>query len=310
MINKLTKEYLLTKRNNLDLCLKENSENVGRIYRRRADVNLNLYLTEYVLNNTESIYCKNAFADYQKAIKILTKTNSGIHLSEAILAYGNAIKEQFLPLHKDKGEKFTEYGEKAKKEYKNCIDLTLNINYLRGYFFTMLEQMNLEIREKVWGSNNRLPKRLIIFHSLESPLSHKYLKGIYYFAYKHFTEVWEYNYGRVPCSNKNKDFIFDRLFDASGVIFLCSPNYKKTKKIVKFEVNETEKLINKNDPIKVLSLNLGNKRLINELRLISVVVEKNKNNNFDVDFEKKIQKYLKDLKYIYCCRKIRCKNNT
>jgi len=292
---------LLSEREKLTFYLKDDLENLGRTYRKRGDININLYLTEYVLENKESNYYKEAVDDYQESIKLLTKANSSMHLSEAILAHGNAIKEQFLPLHKKDGKDFTENEEKAKAEYKKCIDLTLNINYLRYYFFATLEQMNLEVRKKVRNCNTH-PKRIVIFHSLESPESHQFLKGVYYFAYQSLIEIWEYNYGRVPDSDKNEHFIGDRLLDASGVVFLCSSNYdKNTKQIVRFEIQETKKLIDKNDPVKVFALDIGNSKLLDELREFSTMARKD-------DFEEKIGYFFKELKDIYHCRKFRCEN--
>lgn len=289
--------------NGLILSPENDLENLGRTYRRRADVNINLYLTEYVLDKREGDYCKRAFEDYQRAIELLTQADSNIHLSETILAYGNAIKEQFLPLHR-KREKFADYGERAKKEYQKGIDLTLNIDYLRYYFFTALEQMNLEIRNKIWTSEDRCPKRVVIFHSLQSPLSHQYLKGVYYFAYKHLIEIWEYNYGRVPESDQNQHFILDRLLDAGGVIFLCSTDYTPSKRMVRFEIQQTEYLRNTNDPIQVFALDIGNKEVVNRVKPFSVVAN-------ETQFENRLQEFLKDkdLRDIYYCRECRCKSD-
>jgi|GEM_PF-5785510 len=297
----LNKEALLEERRKLDLCLSGNLKNIGITYRQRADLNLNLYLTEYATAKSESNYYKEASEDYQKAIELLQLSNSGIHLSEAILAYGNAIKEQFLPLHRSVKE-FTECEERAKKEYQKCIDLTLRINHLRGYFFTMLEQMNLEVRKNIWHSAGCWPKRLVIFHSLGSPLSHQYLKGIYYFASQHLIEIWEYNYGRVPTSDLNDNFILDRLMDASGAIFLCSPEYNTSSKIVQFEIEKTEYLKNKEDPIEIFVLDIGNKEVVDRLKSLSITAGKN-------EFENKLQHFFNNLKNIYYCRKHRCENN-
>lgn len=293
---------LLEEKRKLDLNIGVNQENLGRGYRRRADVNINLYLTSYVLGNEDVNYYEAAIYDYGKAIELLKEANLSIHLSEAILAYGNAIKERYLPSHRNKLS-FTEFGEKAKARYKECVDLTLNINYLRYYYFAMLEQMNLDVRKRVWAEKDLLPKRIVIFHSLQSPLSHQYLKGVYYFAYKNFVEVWEYNYGNVPPSDQTKDFIDDRLKDACGVVFLASPEYCKKRDVIRFEIESTQELKRKNDPLGVFVLDMGNEKVLNELRDYATVATDSSS------FETKIENFLKkDVKDIYCCRKSRCQD--
>lgn len=308
-MNKLSEAYLLNKKKELDSKIAEpkfkNNEAIGRDYRRRADVNINLYLTQYVLNQVDACSLDKTYNesinDYQKAIEFLKL--SPYHSAEAILAYGNALKEQFLPLHRKKGQTFCNF-EKAEQEYKNCVELTLNIDYLRYYYFTMLEQMNLDVRKRVWAEKDLLPKRIVIFHSLQSPLSHQYLKGVYYFAYKNFVEVWEYNYGRIPDSDNNEHFVLDRLLDASGVVFLCSPEYNKQRtEIIKYEIQETIKLKRRNDPLGVFVLDMGNEKVLNELRDYAAVAKDSSS------FETKIENFLKkNVKDIYCCRKSRCQD--
>lgn len=294
---------LLEEKRQLDLNISINLVNGGREYRRRADTNINLYLTSYALGREDISYYESAINDYEKAIELLNKTNDA--LAEAILAYGNAIKEKYLPLHKQHNLKFTEFEENAKKEYEKLVELTLNSNNIRMYYFAMLEQMNLEVRNKVWEQNQK-PKRIVIFHSLKSALSHQYLKGVYYFAYKNLVEVWEYNYGRVPDSDITSSFIKDRLEDASGVVFLASPEYdKRREEIIRFEIENTQKLKNENnDPIGVFVLDLGNKEVVRDFKDIpSVFVA----SDSDKDFEKKIECFLTSIQDIYSCRKFRCK---
>ncbi len=122
----IKRDDLLSEREKLNFCLKcpKDDEDRGRTYRKKADVNINLYLTEYVLENKESNYYKEAINDYQKAIELLKQLKSHIHLSEAYLAHGNAIKEKFLPLHRNEKKDFTVRENEAKKEYKECVDLT------------------------------------------------------------------------------------------------------------------------------------------------------------------------------------------
>ena len=293
---------LLDERKKLNFFLREDLENLGRKYRQRADININLYLNNYVLQNEESNHYKEAENDYLEAIRTLIDGNSNFHLEEAILAYGNALKEQFLPSHRNEKKDFTTIETKAKEVYKKCIESNLAIDNVRGYFFTMLEQMNLETRRKVWSQQNSLPKRVVIFHSLESPLSHQFVNGVYYFASQNLTEIWEYNYGRIPDSNKNETFISDRLLDASGVIFLCSPDYNpKNKDIVNFEIQAVKKIKEKDgdDPINIFALDIGNKSITDELKQFSTIAS-------EKDFEDKINIFLKDLKDIYFCLKFRC----
>ena len=279
----------------------DNTEELGRQYRRRADININLYLTNHVLDSDNNDFDKLAFNDYEKSIDLLETSNSRYHQAEAILAYGNAIKEQFLPKDKKNNISFREYEEKAKCQYNRCIDITLSIDYLRYYYFTTLEQMNLEIRKKVW-EDNRLPKRIAICHSLKSPLSHQYLKGVYYFAYKNLVEVWEYNYGRVPKSDLEERFIWDRFLDASGIVFLCSPEYNKDNQIIKFEIEKTKKLKGIDDSTGVFALDLDNTEVLKDLQDVAIVVKES-------DFEKQIEDFFKNsLKNVYCCRKKRCNN--
>jgi len=298
----LTRDNLLRERDKFTLRLKDdlNLETRGRTHRERADSNINLYLTEYVLTKTKSSYYEDAVKDYKESITLLRKANANKHEAEAILAYGNAIKEHFLPLDKKARKDFTDSDMRAKVEYKKCIDLTKEISYLRCNFFATLEQMNLEVRNRVWNTNTR-PKRIVIFHSLGSPESHQFLNGVYYYAHRNLIEIWDYNYGRVPDSDEPEHFIGDRLLDASGVVFLCSTNYDRDRsKVVKFEIMQTESLISdKNDPIKVFALDIGNSGLVKELKEFSIIAKRK-------DFETKIMYFIKELKDIYRCRKVRC----
>jgi hypothetical protein len=289
-------EELLREKQILDLNINVKSEDLGREYRRRADVNINLYLTKFVLEEQESSFYSDSVEDYKKAIELFKKANAGDHLAEGILAYANAIKEGYLPINRD--DSFFEYEKQAKKQYEECVEVTLNSNNLRYYFFSMLEQMNLKTRKKVW-EKNLLPKRVIIFHSLKSPLSHQVLQGVYYFAHKNHVEVWEYNYGRIPASDKNEKFIRDRLLDASGAVFLCSPEYNKEREIISFEIQNTLELKRINDPLAVFVLDLGNSETSNEFNGVAAI-------SVLQHFEPQIEDFLKNLKDIYYCRKQRC----
>ena len=259
----------------------DNTEELGRLHRRRADVNINFYLTNYVLGSDNNDFDKQAVNDYEKSIALLEISNSLYHKAEAVLAYGNAIKEQFLPIHKKNNEQFTEYEEKIKCQYNRCIDITLSINYLRYYYFATLEQMNLETRRKVWENNLR-PKRIAVFHSLKSPLSHNYLKGVYYFA----------------CKN-----LSDRLLDASGVVFLCLPDYNRDRRVIEFEIKETKNLKGIDESTGVFALDLGNDKVLKDLQDLAIVAKEG-------NFEEKLEDFFKNsLKDIYGSRKKRCENS-
>src|SRR3972149_440598 len=88
---------------------------LAKAYRRRGDVNINLYLNSYVFNN-----------------------------------YENAFKEKYLPipLPSMPKELFQDLYEKAKCEYEKCVKISLDNNEIRNYHFLMLEQMNLLVRKE------------------------------------------------------------------------------------------------------------------------------------------------------------------
>ena len=294
----------------------EDIEILAKGYRRRGDVNINLYLNSYVLNNYDEKKLENnraeeSFKDYEQSIKLFDEIGKYRDKLEAIMAYGNAFKEKYLPIPSMPKESFQDLYERAKCEYEKCVEISLKINEIRNYHFVMLEQMNLSVRREVWEKNKR-PKRIVIFHSLKSPESHRLLHGIRYFAYKNLCEVWEYHYGSVPPSDYNESFIKDRLEDACAAVFLASPEYNmydEERPIIKFEIEETLKLKQSGDPIGIFVVDLGNKDVVRCLKdsngskdsMVIVISPE--------QLDDKFPKFLNDdkrIKNIYFCRSFRC----
>ena len=273
---------------------------LAKYYWARGNVHINLYLNSYVINQeAHAERAEASFKDYERSIELFSEINGIEACSDkgyALMAYGNAIKEQYLPGLKGS---FADFRSEAKTRYESCVKLFLEINEIRGYHFAMLEQMNLSVRKEVWGKSKR-PKRIIIFHSLKSSESHRLLHGIRYFAYRNDCEVWEYHYGYVPPSDRQRSFIEDRLKDACAAIFLASKDYDPTREeIIRFEIDETTKLKLNGDPLGVFVVNLGNLNVINSLKKVGKVISPE---HLDDEFPI----FLKGIKDIYECRRPRC----
>ena len=213
------------------------------------------------------------------------------------MAWGNAYKESFLPSMEKNA--FPPLYKKARDKYIKGIDFALNFSYTKEYLFVMLEQINLEIRKKVWELDLK-PKRINIYHSLKSPISHVTLEGLYYYSFLNHCEIWEYRYGGVRTFDNKDKFINDRLKETSAVIFILSEEYSTEQNIIEFEVKEVCNMLKKNDPLQVYGVDLGNQDLIDELSKYIEIYKME-------DIQKIFQKSLKSIKDIYECRKFRKK---
>ncbi len=221
------------------------------------------------------------------------------------MAWGNAYKESFLP-SMGKND-FLPLYDKANEKYKKGIDLYFDLDksFPKEYHFLMLEQLNLEVRKRVWQSDG-LPKRVNIFHSLKSPISHAALEGTCYYSFLNNFEIWEYRYGEVRTFDEEQKFIKDRLRETSAVIFLLSEDYSTHRKIVEFEVDEVCQMVKNNDPLQVFVVDLlGNQELIKKLS--ECIKEGIKTYKIE-DIPKIFEENSKDVKDIYECRNFRIKD--
>ncbi len=215
---------------------------------------------------------KNSFSNYEKASNLFLENKLLSEYMYSLMSWGNAYKESFLPpIEKNDLNDFSPLYCKAKEKYKEGIDKYFELedkSYTKEYHFLMLEQLNLEIRKKVWQLGKR-PKRVIIFHSLKSPISHATLEGLCYYSYLNNFEIWEYRYGGVTTFDPEQKFIEDRLDETSAVIFLLSKEYSTERDIVNFEVKKVCEMVKNNDPLQVFGVDygvdLGNKKLVETL---------------------------------------------
>jgi hypothetical protein len=124
---------------------------LAKCYEARGNVHINLYLNSYVINQeAQAERAEESVNDYERAIDLFSEIDeikACRDKGEALMAYGNAIKEKYLPSFKNS---FADFESKAKDKYKRCVDIFLEINEIRGYHFVMLEQMNLSVRKEVW----------------------------------------------------------------------------------------------------------------------------------------------------------------
>jgi len=270
---------------------------LAHAHRRRADTYLNLYLNSYVMAGEGDLgLAAKCFADYEKASWLFAETGQREARGDALQAYGNALKERHLPYME--AEAFHEFQSRSAEKYAECI--AVYGNDVRGYHFTLLEQMNLSVRREVWDRRGR-PKRVAILHSLKSAISHRILHGIRYFAFRNGCELWEYHYGRVPRHAKDDAFIGDRLKDASGVVFLAASDYDMARSIIRREVEETVSFKKAGDPLGVFAVDLGNQTVVDALGDAATVVPPD-------DFADAFEAFLNgDLRDIYECRAHRCR---
>ena len=235
-------------------------------YKECGDKYINLYLSNYALCGViEADYSEKSIKEYEEAIKLFNEWHFDSESIYATMALGNAYKEKFLP-----GMPKEEFGNlytKSQEKYKKCVEFCFDNmeKYAQDYFFIMLEQINLLVRKRVW-EYNLLPKRVNIFHSLKSPISHVTLEGLCYYSFLNNFEIWEYRYGKVRTFDEEKKFIEDRLNESCAVIILASDDYDYNKPIIKHEVGKLKDMIEKEDPFKVFIVDLGNEIIINEFR--------------------------------------------
>lgn len=240
-------------------------------YKELGDLYINKYLDEYVkYTRIEKGFSDKAVEAYQKAcLQPFTKLD---YLYFQI-ALGNAYKEIYLPeMGKDS---FDKYYQKAKQCYQEAINFHFNNQeaFPHEYFFISLEQMNLEIRKKVCSEENKNPKRVNIYHSLKSPISHLVLHGLFYYAYLNGFELWEYRYGKVRNLDIEEKFVLDdRLNEAGALIFLLSKEYEPDRTIIEQEINRVKDIIYNGIPLKVVGIDLGNKDLVDGLKNLGVQI--------------------------------------
>ena len=286
-------------------------ERLAEKYKELGDKYINLYRDTYAVHETiDEDLADKSFKDYEEAIRLFNKIHIDIKSIYTTMALGNAYKERFLPSMKGK-ESFYGLAEEARKRYDKCVEFYIQRRdkYAQEYLFAMLEQINLTVRGQVWDGNvGLLPRRIDIFHSLKSPESHIHLEGICYFAFMNSCEVWEYRYGKVRTFDDEKDFIKQRLDEASAVVVLASPDYneenqitKEENQIIKFEI-ETIRIMKKEekDPITVFTVDLGNQDLVEEFKEIGNIISKD-------ELENIFKQHQKEIKDIYECRHFRCK---
>jgi hypothetical protein len=109
----------------------------------------------------------------------------------------------------------------------------------------------------------------------------------------------------VPLSNRQRSFIKDRLEDACAAIFLASKDYDPAREeIIKFEIEETNKLKRNGDPLGVFVVDLGNQNVINYLNKVDkVILPEQLDNKFPLFLKEKV-------KDIYECRRPRCNSDS
>ena len=302
-------------------------------YRRRADEYINLYLTRYVLYKVvDDASCKAAIDDYKKAVREFERDirikethypcscvfgeegrehDARYLKTEAILAHGNAIKESHVPKCTTGEDSFLSCKEEATEIYSRAFKYAQKIDYGQYSQFTLLEQNNLEARAKSWLQGIR-PRRIVVFHTTQSPLSQHFLKSVYYYALISGVEVWEYLEGRIPRSDRNLSFLKDRIVDCCGIVFLVSDKYipNRDNKEIEFEIKAAEIFRDADDPVETFPLDLGaSEEVMN--RICSKESKKSKELKAIkvVEFEEKFKDFLGKLSDIYDCRKKRLKND-
>lgn len=293
-INEITSEILKLEKN-----VNRNLEHIGNRFKELGDRYINYFIELYLIHNEiNNSLVDLSFSNYKKSNNLFLKNNFDVKYIYTLMAWGNAYKESFLP-SMNKND-FIQLYNKAKEKYKKGINLYFAKDklFVKEYHFLMLEQINLEIRKKVWKLD-LLPKRVNIFHSLKSPISHAILEGLCYYSYLYNIEIWEYRYGEVRTFDEEKKFIKDRLKETSAVIFLLSENYSKDRPIIRFEVDKVCKMLEKNDPLQVFGVDLGNQNLVEELLSKDIKIYKIK------EIQKIFQENSKYVNDIYRCRKFR-----
>jgi len=294
-------------------------------YRQRADEYASLYLTRFVLYGTpEDRTYNDAVADYCSAVrkfeadirikethypcKCIFELNGGANdprylKTEALLAHGNAIKESFVSTSKAKKDHFDSLKEEATSIYNQAFEYAHEISYGPYGQFTLLEQMNLEARAKSWRLN-KIPKRIVVFHTTRSPISLQILKGVFYYALRCGVEVWEYSEGRIPRSAIGLAFLKDRLLECCGIVFLASAEYAPGRDNIEFEIRMAKVFRDAQDPAKLFALNLDAN---DEFRAGIGYGKRNLRDprNFDTRFPK----FLESLEGIYECRRSRLRND-
>lgn len=296
-INDIKSEISMLEKN-----VRENIEHLGNRLKELGDLYIN-YFIDYFITKKEinRSLVDLSFSNYKKASDLFFKNNLYVKYIYSLMAWGNAYKESFLPSMKKND--FLPLYSKAKERYKKGIDLyfALDKSLPKEYHFLMLEQLNLEIRKKVW-EEDLLPKRVNIFHSLESPISRAALEGLYYYSFLNKIEIWEYSLGGVETFDDPEKFIEDRLNETSAVIFLLSEDYSTDRAIVKFEVEEVCQMVKNNDPLQVFGVDLGNQNLVEKLSSKDIKIYKIE------DIPKIFEENSKYIKDIYECQNFRIKD--
>lgn len=244
----------------------QNIKPLGEKFKNLGDVYSNYFRDLFITKNEiDSSLLDLSFLNYEMASNLFSKNGLNVDYIYSLMAWGNAYKESFLPpMKKNDLNDFSPLYDKAQKKYEKGIDFALDGSFPKEYHFLMLEQINLEIRKRVWQSG-LLPRRVNIFHSLKSPISHATLEGLCYYSYLNCFEIWEYRYGEVTTFDKPKDFIKNRLNETSAVIFLLSKDYSTERDIVMFEVEEVCKMVKNNDPLQVFGVDIGNHELVKKI---------------------------------------------
>lgn len=288
----------------LEKNVQQNIEHLGNRFKELGDLYSDYFRCLYICENKIDPSLHNSScSNYDQASNLFLKNRLDEKYIYSLMAWGNAYKESFLPPMERND--FSPLYNKAKEKYLQGIDHHFESGRLfpNEYQFLMLEQLNLEIRKRVWQSG-LLPKRVNIFHSLKSPISHAALEGLCYYSYLNCFEIWEYRYGQVRTFDKEKKFIKDRLNETSAVIFLLSEDYSTNRDIVKFEVEEVCKMVKTNDPLQVFGVDLGNHELAEKL---SNDIKDFKTYKI-ADIPKIFEENSKNIKDIYECRKFRIKD--